>query len=483
MRTRCAEKISGEDYYRRLRESGIHYGPFFQSITQMWRNNGDVLGEVQVPNGPEADFTGFQIHPGILDAGLQVLGAAVAAEATEIDRQGLYLPTRIDHFRVHGRPGRHLWSHARVQHREADATTGEVQLLDEAGRVAIEIQGLRFEYLGEDTQRAAVDNLDDWLYEFQWQPKDLAAGKPSAPASRASWLIFTDSGGVGDAFSALLEARGERSILVARGESYEQTDGEHYRIRPERPEDIRRLFEAALVSDQPGCRGVVHLWSLDVARPEETTVASLNAAQTLGCGSVLLLVQELARTESPDPPRLWLITRGAQAAGEKCYPLSVAQSPLWGLGRVIAQEHRTFWGGLVDLEPGASLRDAAAHQLWRGNLQCGWRGSTCVSSRAAIRGPFGPPAPIGHASPSRPVADGRQLSDQRRTRGPRPLGRALDGRARGAAVDPFGTHQAPAALELEFSRNRKSPGPSNHRHSGTGIFGSMRASGVGRCGG
>ena len=38
--------------------------------------------------------------------------------------------------------------------------------------VAVEIQGLRFEYLGEDTQRAAVDNLDDWLYEFQWQPKE-----------------------------------------------------------------------------------------------------------------------------------------------------------------------------------------------------------------------------------------------------------------------------------------------------------------------
>ena len=81
-------------------------------------------------------------------------------------------------------------------------------------------------------------------------------------------------------------------------------------------------------------------------------MASLDAAQTLGCGSVLLLVQELARTESPDLPRLWLITRGAQAAGEEPSPLSVAQSPLWGLGRVIAQEHPTFWGGLVDLEPG-----------------------------------------------------------------------------------------------------------------------------------
>ena len=306
----------------------------------------------------------------MLDAGLQVFAAAIAAEATESGRQGIYLPTRIDQFRVHGRPGRHLWGHTRVRHREADATTGDVQLLDEAGRVAVEIQGLRFEYLGEDTQRASVDHLDDWLYEFVWQPKELAAEKLAAPAGRASWLIFADSGGVGDALSALLEARGERSILVAAGDSYEQTDDEHYRIHPERPEDISRLFAAALGSDQPACRGVVHLWSLDAGRPEETTVASLNAAQTLGCGSVLLLVQQLARTESPDLPRLWLMTRGAQAVGEPCSPLSVAQSPLWGLGRVIAQEHPTFWGGLVDLDPGASPRDAEARQIVGGNLQC-----------------------------------------------------------------------------------------------------------------
>jgi myxalamid-type polyketide synthase MxaE and MxaD len=364
IRTRCAETISGQDYYRGLRESGIHYGPFLQSIAQLWRSNEEVLADVQVPDGPAADFGGWQIHPAMLDAGLQVFAAAIAAGATENHRPGLYLPTRIDQFRMHGRPGRHLWSHTRVRHREADATTGDVQLLDAAGHVAVEIQGLRFDYLGEDTQRASVDNLDDWLYELVWQPKERAAEKPAAPARRASWLIFADNGGVGAALSALLEARGERSILVAAGKSYEQTDGEHYRIRPERPEDISRLFTAALGSDQPACRGVVHLWSLDAAHPEETTVAALSAAQTLGCGSVLLLVQQLARTESPELPRLWLMTRGAQAVGETCSALSVAQSPLWGLGRVIAQEHPTFWGGLVDLDPGASPRDAEAHQVW-----------------------------------------------------------------------------------------------------------------------
>jgi acyl transferase domain-containing protein/acyl carrier protein len=367
IQTRCSEKVSGQDYYLKLRDSGIHYGPFFQSIAQLWRHNGDVLGEVQVPNGADAEFNSYQFHPAILDACLQTLAAAVAIEATENGKQGIYMPTRIDEFRVHSRPGLHLWSHTRLQERDADAVTGEVRLFDEARRVAVEILGLRFKYLGDDTQRAVEQNLDDWLYELQWQskerPEGQGASEPSSPASRGSWLIFTDSGGVGDAVAALLEAQGQRSILVSRGESYEHTDGEHFRIRPEQPEDLRRLFEAALVSDQPVCCGIVHLWSLDAPRPQETTAASLNAAQTLGCGSVLLLVQELARMESRDLPRLWLITQGSQAAGEVAAPLDVAQSTLWGLGRVIAQEHPMLWGGLVDLEPAASLGDATAQQL------------------------------------------------------------------------------------------------------------------------
>ena len=218
MQARCTETISGEEYYRRLRESGVDYGPFFQSIVRLWRNGGEVLGEVRAPDGSEADPTVFQAHLAILDAGFQVFGAAVAGEATEHNGQGVHLPTRVDEIRVHVRADRPLWTRARVEHREATAITGDVQLLDETGCVAIEIEGLRFEYLGEDVQRAAGENMDDWLYEFQWQPKDRPAEKLAAPANRASWLIFADRGGVGEALSALLEARGERSILVAHGE-------------------------------------------------------------------------------------------------------------------------------------------------------------------------------------------------------------------------------------------------------------------------
>jgi len=369
LQARSSEQISGQDYYLRLRESGIDYGPSFQSVAQLWRCNGEVLGEVKAPDGPYGEFNACQFQPAILDACFQTLGASVAAQATEDDKQGTYMPTHVDEIRIHRRPGLHLRSHAHLLERTADTMKGEVRLLDETGHVAIEMLGLRFDNIGRDTKRAAEENLDDWLYEFQWQLRERQAGQPapelSPPASRSNWLIFADNSSVGEALGALINAQGDRSILVTRGESFERIDGERFRLHPERPEDIQQLLEAVLASDQPTCRAVVHLWSLDAHLPEETTVTSLKTAQTLGCGSVLQLVQELARVQRDHLPRLWLITRGAQPAGEETLPLDTAQAPLWGLGRVIAQEHPMFWGGLMDLEPRPSLLEDAVPQLWK----------------------------------------------------------------------------------------------------------------------
>jgi NAD(P)-dependent dehydrogenase (short-subunit alcohol dehydrogenase family) len=46
----------------------------------------------------------------------------------------------------------------------------------------------------------------------------------------------------------------------------------------------------------------------------------------------------------------------------------VVQASLWGLGRVLRQEHPELWGGLVDLDPECSAQDASC-LLW-GELKC-----------------------------------------------------------------------------------------------------------------
>jgi NAD(P)-dependent dehydrogenase (short-subunit alcohol dehydrogenase family)/acyl carrier protein len=183
-------------------------------------------------------------------------------------------------------------------------------------------------------------------------------------------MIFTDESGIGEALATQLEVEGQRCVRVGAGDSYEQAGRDRFRIDPKRPENFRQLWASAFSQDEPECRGIVHLWSLDTPPPDRTTAASLEIAQTLGCCSVLRLVQQVAGVRRPDPPRLWLITQGAQMVSAEFVPLAIAQAPLWGLGRVIAQEHPTLWGGLVDLDPDGVPASIAADQLWQQISSC-----------------------------------------------------------------------------------------------------------------
>ena len=356
---RSSEKVSGPDYYRQLSENAIQYGPFFQSITQLWLDGKSVLGELQISTDKDNNFSTYQAHPAVLDGCLQVLGAAVATEAKRIGKNGTYIPTRIGKIRILSRPNTHLWCRARILDDNASGIIGELRLLDDAGQIVVELEGVHFESLDQGLK----ENLDDWLYELKWQPKERVSANIPA-SSPGSWLIFADSSGVGESLLQILEEKEEKGILVSRGKAYERNDSTHVCIRPDQPEDIRRLFENVADSDQPACRGIVHLWSLDASLPEDASAAAMEVAQTLGCVSALRVVQTMAGARWRGQPRLWLVTRGAQATGDDSLPVNVVQAPIWGLGRVIAQEHPAFWGGLVDLEPKSSAGDGAAHQLW-----------------------------------------------------------------------------------------------------------------------
>ena len=255
--------------------------------------------------------------------------------------------------------------------------------LDEAGHVAVEIQGLRFEFLG-DTQRASSEsarnsqkhlqrnvqenvqeNVDDWLYEFQWQlkqhPAGIEAAEPSSRA-RASWLIFADRDGVGEALSALLEAQGERSVLVARGIVQAQNSTEAYEERAfsyssanDRKTSAsfsRRHYSISQLAVELSISGAL---IVDPLRQRKSPRISLSDAQSYG------LRQCPAAGPGTGPSRVARSSaavaghaRGSSSRAKIPLPLDIAQAPLWGLGRVIAQEHPTLWGGLVDLEPGAS---------------------------------------------------------------------------------------------------------------------------------
>jgi acyl transferase domain-containing protein len=166
------------------------------------------------------------------------------------------------------------------------------------------------------------DESLSWLYRWSWESSPAAAGA----AGRGAWLALAADEAAGAALAAALTSAG------ARAESA----------------PLARLEEAVAAwraADDGSLAGIV------VLAPEGAD-APFAPIRTL---------QAILEAPFRSRPRLWLVTRGAQAVvSAPPERVSVDQGALWGAGRVIAEEHPELWGGLADLDPIAPAADQAA---------------------------------------------------------------------------------------------------------------------------
>jgi amino acid adenylation domain-containing protein len=170
-------------------------------------------------------------------------------------------------------------------------------------------------------------------------------------------VILADRGGVGRSLATELRARGERCVVVASSQAKGSVETDDV-VDPGSVEDFERMLGTVGRPGGAPCRGVIHLWNLDMVGAEPTSTA-MDAIETAGGISLVSLVKAMATTaEAIGSPRIWIITRGVQAAGPAAGTLAITQAPAWGFGRVIALEHPELWGGLVDLDPAAPADEA-----------------------------------------------------------------------------------------------------------------------------
>ncbi|MEW6236329.1 MAG: type I polyketide synthase [Candidatus Omnitrophota bacterium] len=195
-------------------------------------------------------------------------------------------------------------------------------------------------------------SIKNWFYEIQWRPTPRRAETALESISfteTGRWLIFADRSGIGRRLADVLENKRQTVYLVNAQDSYRKIEDNVWNIRPANRQDYEIVLEEILrVCDLP-LKAIIHFWSFDAAPTEDLSIAALEQAQTLGCESVMLMIQSLLQQRPSAMPRLWLATQGAVAAEPSPHHLSIAQAPLWGMGRVIALEHPELWGGAIDL--------------------------------------------------------------------------------------------------------------------------------------
>ncbi|CCK26519.1 Phthiocerol synthesis polyketide synthase type I PpsD [Streptomyces davaonensis JCM 4913] len=317
------------EVYARMRRFGQFHGPAFAGLVEVRRPTGEpgegliasTLCRVEWPKAATR-HPHYRVHPAFLDA---CLHAAVACVPEVPGRH--HLPAGIRRLDVHGDFGTVTYCHAEVRAAPEEAGyLARLHLLDAQGHLVAELDGLYFKQFDE---AALPVSLHDKLYAQTWERAALP--EPPADPRPVRWLVLDDGA----------DGSGPETGQVLARADWRDPDA----------------VAAALAADTD-CTDV--LFRADGPAPGhgEDTLAE-GAARVLAVSRVVAGLAGRAARGAP-PPRLWLLTRGAQSVDPGERP-DLAQVALRGLGRSLLFEHPELRPTLLDLDPGsAGLAELAA---------------------------------------------------------------------------------------------------------------------------
>ncbi|MRH88377.1 SDR family NAD(P)-dependent oxidoreductase [Nocardia sp. SYP-A9097] len=174
------------------------------------------------------------------------------------------------------------------------------------------------------------------------------------------WVVLADADGVAEHYVALLGEAAAGSVIVTRGESFEQISERRFEVNPTSNADLRRVLEQVRAGAGT-VAGVLHLWNLDFAAAELTTEL-LPQVERHGAYSVMALAQAVEELDWAVAPRFWVATAGGPVV-DPADLTAPSQIPAWGILRVLLSEHSNLRAKIIDFDPAAGA-DARAAQLF-----------------------------------------------------------------------------------------------------------------------
>ena len=326
--------VSPADFYAVLRQTGQHHGPAFAALSRIARlPDGSAETEITVPDEAPR-HPGYRLHPVVLDAALQSVGAAIpdgeAAGSAEVS----YLPVSFETIRVYRDIGRHARCRARLTNLDGGAgKLGRIILIDDAGYVAAEVDGI---YLRRVERRAVPLPLAQKIFDAEWTESPIAAEATLSATETApgSWLVLTDA-----TLDAPAKAMADEFVAGWRS-------------------PMRRVHTANL-DDESAVLAAFAETAGDPEHPPVGVVVFVGGASTgLDDGllpardsvwSISTVVRAVVGGWHGRSPRLWLVTGGGLSVHDD-EPGAPATAALKGLVRVLAFEHPDLRTTLLDLD-------------------------------------------------------------------------------------------------------------------------------------
>jgi acyl transferase domain-containing protein/acyl carrier protein len=335
IRARCREHREGKMHYRAMHARGLEYGPWFQGVRELWRDEDgtEVLACIE---RKESDTVNPRegIDPTLLDACFQTL-----LELLDGSDRRIYVPVSIRRVSLWERLGSRILCHGRKTGGTDDTLVGDIRLCDETGKVLAEVRGVCAKALNR-TEEGIQANLDHWFYEYGWVRSETDSSQ-NAPAPSGRWLVLQDQRGVGERVARALLGYGVEVVNVRRGGHFKATGESAFRVSPGDREELVRLFKEVNPSN---LNGILYFWSLDDSKEADP----VGIEKT---GELLNLIQALAEVGPEKPAPLFILTREAQPVVPGETETDLSETPLVGLLRVAANEYPEQVFRSIDLDP------------------------------------------------------------------------------------------------------------------------------------
>ncbi|GAB3897518.1 hypothetical protein GCM10029964_080510 [Kibdelosporangium lantanae] len=147
-----AEPVDVSDFYTRLADIGLQYGPAFRGLRAAWRRDADIYTEVAI----DQDTAGFGVHPALFDAALQGIGL------TGVD--GVVLPFSFTDMSLYATGATTLRVHLAPD--GPDAVT--LYAADPAGLPVLSVDSLAVRPVSADQLAAVQASHADAMYTVDW---------------------------------------------------------------------------------------------------------------------------------------------------------------------------------------------------------------------------------------------------------------------------------------------------------------------------
>jgi len=350
----------GAEIRKGLDQRGIQYGPAFTGLAAVHTGEqtiGSVLAEVALPAQIRSQQGAYGVHPALLDACFQSVGASPQVQSQGEDMLGL--PLGAQRLRSYGSARSAHYCYTRVTKVDTSCIEADLDVLDKDGAVLLRVQGLVCGTGASETARKDRV-LGERLLTLEWQQRQM----PEIPHTDAgSWLLISTATAdmVATTLTDAMKNHGAQCTTMCWPPHTDHTSN---------TELLGEYLRAGTFT------GVVILTG-------PKTVDAVDQSPLRGREYVqhLVRITRVLTQIQGQLPHLFVVTRGAQTvlAGDVA---NLAQGGLRGLVRVIGAEHPHLHTTQIDADEATDAEQLARQLLsGSGEDETAWRSGAWYTAR------------------------------------------------------------------------------------------------------